>query len=80
MIRSVLFSFALVGTFIPACTGSRASAPPPATDSTTVTSGFVSPSKDEAPACAVTDSVCTNDNDCCSTWCVSGQCEPRPRG
>ena len=85
MLRSILLSFALAVVFLPACASSRSSSPPPATDATaTITSGFVggepSPSpKFEKPMCVVTDSLCTSDDECCSTWCVSGQCEPRPR-
>ena len=83
MIRSVLLSFALLGMFLPACAGSRSSSPPPVIDSSaTTTSGIVgAPLEDlrDPGACGVTDTLCTSDEDCCSVFCVSGQCEPRAR-
>ena len=80
MIRTVLLSLGIACAILPACASTRSQA----SGTTTTTSGTVNgpsatPDRPSDGMCGVTYTLCTTDDDCCSVWCVAGQCEPRAK-
>jgi hypothetical protein len=81
----VLNSLALLAgvalPFVPACATQMSQTPPPGTYITQApASGKLETeptNSREKQTCAVEHSGCEHDDDCCSTFCALGRCEPR---